>query len=68
MNTIKDSDQTGAESGEPIPFAGATLGEYRHVCAFFSSSNGQYRVLFPFIKEGFERGEKALRRQSQAAP
>jgi MEDS: MEthanogen/methylotroph, DcmR Sensory domain len=32
----------------------------RHVCAFFHSANEEYRVLLPFIKEGFERGEKAF--------
>src|SRR5262249_39748514 len=33
----------------------------RHVCAFFHSHEEEYRVLLPFIKEGFERGEKAFR-------
>jgi hypothetical protein len=36
------------------------LGPQRHVCAFFHSSDEEYRVLLPFIKEGFERGEKAF--------
>jgi hypothetical protein len=36
------------------------LGAKRHVCAFFHSPDEEYRVLLPFIKEGFERGEKAF--------
>jgi hypothetical protein len=32
----------------------------RHMCAFFHSANEEYRVLLPFIKEGFDRGEKAF--------
>ena len=44
----------------PISFAGSQLGEARHVCAFFNSEDEQYRVLLPFIKEGFECGDKAV--------
>jgi MEDS: MEthanogen/methylotroph, DcmR Sensory domain len=43
-----------------VHFAGATLGRHRHICAFFNSIDEQHRVLRPFIKEGFDRGEKAL--------
>src|SRR5215212_9864644 len=45
---------------QPIRFAGAALGAQRHVCAFFHSPDEEYQVLLPFIKEGFERGEKAF--------
>ena len=45
---------------EPIRFAGSVLGTQRHVCAFFHNPDEEYRVLLPFIKEGFERGEKAF--------
>jgi hypothetical protein len=31
-----------------------------HVCAFFHSLDERYRVLLPFIKQGLERGEKAV--------
>jgi len=48
------------ESDQPIRFAGSVLGAQRHVCAFFHSPDEEYRVLLPFIKEGFERGEKAF--------
>ena len=44
----------------PIPFAGSQLGETRHVCAFFNSDDEAYRVLLPFIKAGFECGDKAV--------
>ena len=44
----------------PISFAGSQLGEVRHICAFFNSDEEEYRVLLPFIKEGFERGDKAV--------
>jgi hypothetical protein len=44
----------------PISLAGSQLGELRHVCAFFSSDNEEYRVLLPFIKDGLECGDKAV--------
>jgi len=43
----------------PIPFAGSTLGDYRHVCAFFSSREEEYDTLLPFVRDGLERGERA---------
>src|SRR5262245_33790482 len=39
---------------------GALLGAQRHICAFFNTHDDQYRVLLPFTKDGFERGEKAV--------
>jgi hypothetical protein len=48
------------KTAAPIPFAGSQLGEPRHACAFFNSDEEEYRVLLPFIKDGFERGEKAI--------
>jgi len=44
----------------PISFAGFRLDEERHVCAFFNSADEGYRVLLPFIKDGFECGHKAV--------
>jgi len=44
----------------PISLAGSELGHVRHVCAFFNSDEEEYRVLLPFIKDGFERGDKAV--------
>ena len=37
----------------PIPFAGSRLDQTRHVCAFFNSPDEEYRVLLPFIKNGW---------------
>ena len=44
----------------PISLAGSQLGQTRHVCAFFNSDEEEYRVLLPFIKDGFDRGDKAI--------
>jgi hypothetical protein len=44
----------------PISFAGSSLAETRHVCAFFNSEEEEYRVLLPFIKDGFACGHKAV--------
>jgi hypothetical protein len=44
----------------PIPFAGSLLDETRHVCAFFHSDEEEYRVLLPFITDGFHCGHKAI--------
>jgi hypothetical protein len=47
-------------NSRPVQFAGGTLGRDRHICAFFNSIDEQHRVLRSFIKEGLDRGEKAL--------
>ncbi len=45
----------------PISFAGSQLADTRrHVCAFFTSDEEEYQVLLPFIKDGFECGDKAV--------
>ena len=43
-----------------IRLAGSVLDRKRHVCAFFNSKDEEYRVLLPFIKEGFDQGHKAF--------
>lgn len=48
------------ETGRQVRLAGAALGSSRHVCAFFNSKDEEYRVLLPFIKEGFDYGDKAF--------
>src|SRR5581483_2473699 len=45
---------------ELISLAGSTLGHTRHVCAFFNSDEEEYRVLLPFITDGFGCGHKAV--------
>lgn len=44
----------------PISLAGSQLGKVRHVCAFFNSDDEKYRVLLPFVKDGFGCGDKAV--------
>lgn len=67
MHAISDQAQREIHVGEamkdpaaPIPFAGSVLGGTRHICAFFHSDEEEYRVLLPFIKDGFECGDKAV--------
>ena len=57
---MKSSGGVPSETSQPIRFAGSVLGAQRHICAFFHSPDEEYQVLLPFIKEGFERGEKAF--------
>ena len=45
---------------EEVRLAGSTLNRSRHVCAFFHSKEEEYRVLLPFIKEGFDQGDRAF--------
>jgi len=44
----------------PISLAGSHLNNVRHVCAFFVNEEEEYRVLMPFMKHGFECGDKAV--------
>jgi hypothetical protein len=46
-------------NGGSMRCAGGILGQHRHICAFFNSADEEHRVLGSFIKEGFERGDKA---------
>jgi hypothetical protein len=48
------------KTAAPISLAGSQMGDVRHVCAFFNSADEEYRVLLPFIKDGFECGDKAV--------
>jgi hypothetical protein len=43
-----------------VRLAGSVIDRKRHVCAFFNSKQEEYRVLMPFIKEGFDQGDRAL--------
>lgn len=56
-------EHTMKRAAAPISFAGSQLVEARHVCAFFNSDDEEYRVLLPFIKDGFECGDKAVSRR-----
>src|ERR1700755_1299954 len=44
----------------PIHVADGVLGQQCHICAFFNGFDEQHKVLRSFIKEGFERGDKAF--------
>jgi hypothetical protein len=44
----------------PVEVAGSTLGRHRHICGFFRNPQEEYRVLFPFIKEGLARGDRTV--------
>jgi hypothetical protein len=46
-------------SAPTAPFGGSR-GNPRHVCAFFNSDDDEYRALLPLIREGFERGDRAV--------
>ena len=48
------------EAVEPVRLAGSVLSRSCHVCAFFHSKEEEYRVLMPFIKDGFEKGDRAF--------
>jgi MEDS: MEthanogen/methylotroph, DcmR Sensory domain len=43
-----------------VRLAGAVIDRKRHVCAFFNSKEEEYRVLMPFVKEGFDQGDRAV--------
>ena len=43
-----------------VRLAGSVLNRSRHVCAFFHRKEEEYRVLLPFIKEGFAQGDRAF--------
>jgi len=44
----------------PIHFVGRVLPQQRHICAFFNARDDEYQVTLPFIREGFDRGERAF--------
>jgi hypothetical protein len=54
MNASKSNED------QPILLAGGILDQYRHVCAFFDSPDEEHLVMAPFIREGLERGERAV--------
>jgi hypothetical protein len=45
------------KSKEPVRLAGAELHHHCHACAFFHSRDEEYRLLLPFAKEGYEKGD-----------
>lgn len=51
---------TISEGTQTVRLAGSVLDRARHVCAFFHNRDEEYRVLLPFITEGFEHGDRAF--------
>jgi MEDS: MEthanogen/methylotroph, DcmR Sensory domain len=47
-------------NGNSVDVAGSTLGQRRHICAFFNDIDEHYRVLQSFFKDGFDQGDKAF--------
>jgi hypothetical protein len=47
-------------AADSLQVPGSTLSQHRHICAFFNSMDEQHRVLRSFMKDGFERGDKAF--------
>ena len=48
-----------ATSGISFQCADGSLGQHRHICAFFNDLDEEHRVLRSFFKDGFDHGEKA---------
>jgi hypothetical protein len=49
------------ETDDASPQVGsAAIGQHRHICAFFNSTDEQHRVLRSFILDGFDQGDKAF--------
>ena len=48
-----------ANSAE-VHLAGDVLNRGWHICAFFNNKHESYRILLPFIKEGFDQGNRAV--------
>lgn len=49
-----------ASDRREVRLAGVPLGRARHVCALFHDSDEWYEVLLPFIRDGFQAGDKAV--------
>src|SRR6185503_10125497 len=58
--SIKGGNMDSAAEERSVHLAGSVLDRARHVCAFFHTRDEEYRVLMPFIAEGFEHGDRAF--------
>lgn len=47
-------------NGGRMQCAGGSLGQHRHICAFFNGVDEEHRALRSFIKDGFDGGDKAF--------
>jgi MEDS: MEthanogen/methylotroph, DcmR Sensory domain len=41
-----------------VTLAGSAVRHRCHACAFFHNAEEEYRLLLPFVKEGFVQGDK----------
>src|SRR5262245_22586375 len=57
---VKVHEKAPRERNRLIQLGGSTLGCRAHICAFFNNPEDEYRVLLPFIKDGFACGKKAF--------
>jgi MEDS: MEthanogen/methylotroph, DcmR Sensory domain len=60
FTSLTESRWHMATHGLSVQFDGGILARQRHICAFFNSIDEEHRVLRSFIKDGFERGDKAF--------
>jgi hypothetical protein len=60
MIDIDEPSGNGATAPGTKRLAGGMLGVHRHACALFNGRADEFRVLLPFIADGFERGDKDL--------
>ncbi|HWE23989.1 MAG TPA: MEDS domain-containing protein [Myxococcales bacterium] len=51
---------TQPDPAKQVRLAGALFNRPKHICAFFNSRDEEYRVMLPFIKEGFDEGQRAF--------
>lgn len=49
-----------SSSSRTVNLAGRNIGCSCHACAFFHTDDQFYKVLLPFIREGFEAGDRAV--------
>src|SRR4051812_14157304 len=49
-----------AQCDNTVTLARATVNCRCHVCAFFNSREEEFAVLLPFLKEGFDAGDRAV--------
>jgi hypothetical protein len=49
-----------AQTSRTVNLARATVNCRCHVCAFFNTRDDEYKVMLPFIKEGFDVGDRAV--------
>ena len=47
-------------NSKEVHLAGEVLDHTRHIGAFFNNREESYRILLPFIKEGFDHGNRAV--------